>query len=70
MKASVGDRLVRKSHRPGEPDRAAMILEVLGPDGAPPYRIQWLDRDHPSLLFPGPEAVIEPAEYPRAVASA
>jgi hypothetical protein len=70
VRAAAGDRLVRRSRRPGEADRTALILEVLGPKGAPPYRIQWEDREHPSLLFPGSEAVIIPAERPTATARA
>jgi len=62
VKASVGDRLIIKGHRVGEPDRDAEILEVRGEDGAPPYFVRWTDDGHEGLLFPGPDAVIE--HYP------
>ena len=39
MKAAVGDRIVVKGHRVGEPDRDAKILEVQGHDGEPPYLV-------------------------------
>lgn len=58
MQASVGDRLIVKSHRGGEPDRDALILEVRGPDGAPPYIVRWEEDGHEGFLFPGPDAVI------------
>lgn len=59
MKAHVGDRLVIHGHRVGEPDRDAEILEVRGPDGAPPYLVQWSDDGHEGLVFPGSDAYID-----------
>ena len=29
-------------------------------DGTPPYRVRWVEDDHETLVFPGPEAHIEP----------
>ena len=60
MHAKAGDRLVIKGHYVGEPDRDALILEVRGTDGGPPYRVQWGDDGHEGLFFPGSDAVIEP----------
>lgn len=59
MQAFVGDRLVVKSHRNGEPERDARILEVQGENGAPPYLVEWSDDGHVGLVFPGPDVTIE-----------
>lgn len=59
MHAKVGDRLVIKGHRVGDPDRRAEILEVRGSGGEPPFLVRWSDDDHQSLLFPGSDAVVE-----------
>lgn len=63
MRASVGDRLIIKGHVIGEHDRDGRILEVRGPDGAPPYLVEWSDDGHVGLLFPGSDAVVE--HYPQ-----
>lgn len=59
LKASVGDRLIIRGHRVGEPDRDGEILEVHGSDGAPPYLVRWSDDGHVGLLFPGSDAVVK-----------
>ena len=59
MRASVGDRLVVKGHRVGEPERDAEILEVQGTDGGPPYVVRWSDDGHEGLFFPSTDATIE-----------
>lgn len=59
MYASAGDRLIIKGHHVGEPDRDAEILDVLGEDGGPPYRIRWEEDGHEGLFFPGPDAVLQ-----------
>jgi len=59
MKASVGDWLVVESQTLDRPRRQGEIVEVRQPDGSPPYRVRWVDDDHESLVFPGPEARIE-----------
>jgi hypothetical protein len=59
MKANVGDRLVIKGHRVGEPDRDAEILEVHGDDGGPPFLVRWGDDGHEGLFFPGADAAVE-----------
>jgi hypothetical protein len=58
MNAAIGDRLVIKGHRVGEHDRDAEILEVHGPDGAPPYLVRWDDGSE-GLFFPGSDAIVE-----------
>jgi Domain of unknown function (DUF1918) len=59
MRARVGDRLVIRRHRVGEPDRGAEVLEVRGAGGEPPYVVRWSD-GRVGLFFPGSDAFIEP----------
>lgn len=54
-----GDRLVIHPHHLGESPRDAEILEVLGADGGPPYRVQWQDTGTESIVFPSSDARIE-----------
>jgi len=61
MHASVGDHLVIMGQHVGDHVREAEIIEVSHPDGSPPYLVRWNDSDHESLVFPGPDAHIEPA---------
>ncbi|MBK9180481.1 MAG: DUF1918 domain-containing protein [Acidimicrobiales bacterium] len=59
MKAAVGDRIIIKGHHVGEPDRDAVVLEVHGTDGSPPWKVRWSDDGHESIFFPGPDAAVE-----------
>ena len=61
MHATIGDRLHVHSNAVGASDRVGEILEVRGRNGAPPYRVRYPD-GHESLVFPGPDCVIEPAD--------
>lgn len=65
MKANTGDWVVVQGHQVGEPERKALILEVHGEYGAPPYVVEW-DDGHISTFFPASDAVIEqhPATRP------
>ena len=63
MKAEVGDRIVIRGHRVGEPPRDAEVLEVRGPDGGPPYVVRWADSDHEILFFPGSDASVVHYEH-------
>lgn len=65
MRAAVGDRIVVRGHRVGEPDRDAEILETRGENGGPPYRVRWSDDGHESLFFPGSDAYVEHFEQAR-----
>lgn len=58
LRAQVGDRLVIRRHRVGEPDRDAEILEVRGPDGSPPFVVRWADDGRVGLLLPGSDAFV------------
>ena len=63
MHASVGDRIVIKGHRIGEPSRDCEVIKVRGVDGGPPYVVRWEDSDHETLFFPGPDASLEHFEH-------
>ncbi|MBO2451939.1 DUF1918 domain-containing protein [Actinomadura barringtoniae] len=60
MEATVGDRLHMHGNIVGQPDRTCEIIEVRGPEGAPPYVVRFPD-GHETLVYPGPDTVIEPA---------
>ncbi|MFC4007285.1 DUF1918 domain-containing protein [Nonomuraea purpurea] len=59
MQASVGDTLLFHGNVVGQRDRKAEIIEVRGRDGSPPYVVRFGD-GHEQLVFPGPDAVVEP----------
>lgn len=59
MRAQVGDRIVIRGHRVGEPERDCEVLEVRGAGGASPYLVRWGDTGHESLFFPGSDATVE-----------
>jgi hypothetical protein len=58
MQAVVGDRLHVRGHIVGQSERTGEIVEVRGAGGEPPYLVRF-DDGHTSLVFPGPDAVIE-----------
>lgn len=68
MKAQVGDHLIMEATHVGETRRTGVVLVLHHADGTPPYRVRWLPDGHESLVFPGPDARIEPAsdEHPAA----
>ncbi|MFE0173094.1 DUF1918 domain-containing protein [Streptomyces sp. NPDC059002] len=57
MRATVGDELVVHGRIVGQHDRIAQIVEVLGVDGGPPYRVRFED-GHETLMSPGPDTVV------------
>ena len=59
MRAEVGDRIVIKGHRIGEPDRDCEVLEVRGASGGPPYVVRWEEDGHEALFFPGSDASVD-----------
>ena len=65
MRANPGDRLVIMSHHVGERDRQAVILEVRGAGGSPPFLVRWEADGHEGLVFPSSDAFVEPAAPPR-----
>jgi Domain of unknown function (DUF1918) len=58
MQAVVGDRLRVHGSIVGRSERMGEIVEVRGAGGEPPYMVRF-DDGHTSLVFPGPDAVIE-----------
>jgi hypothetical protein len=64
VKAKVGDKIVVKAHHVGEPDRDAVVLEVRGADGEPPYLVRWAMDGHEGLFFPSSDASVVHYEHP------
>jgi hypothetical protein len=62
MIAQVGDRLVVQGIHVGDVRRVGIVIALRHPDGTPPYEVRWLDSGQEALVFPGPEAHVEPAE--------
>ena len=63
MRANVGDRIVIRGHRVGEPDRDCKVVEVRGEDGGAPYLVMWPGDGHESLFFPGSDATVVKYEH-------
>lgn len=61
MHAQVGDRLHVHGRAVGTADRVGEIVEVRGGDGSPPYLVRFPD-GHETLVFPGTDATVEPAQ--------
>ncbi|QXJ20759.1 DUF1918 domain-containing protein [Actinomadura graeca] len=61
MNANIGDRLHVHGNVVGQADRQGEIIEVRGPEGGPPYLVRF-DDGHETLVYPGPDAVIESSE--------
>ncbi len=59
---TVGDPLIVRGHRFGEPQGEAEVLEVRGDDGGPPYLVRRMENDHEGRFFPGADADIEHVE--------
>ncbi|MEE1804080.1 DUF1918 domain-containing protein [Streptomyces sp. NPDC101062] len=58
MKANKGDRLVMHGRVVGKQDRVVEIVEVLGPEGTPPFRVRAAD-GHETIMSPGPDTMVE-----------
>jgi hypothetical protein len=61
MKAAVGDTIAVMSRHVGERGREAVILEVRGEAGEPPYIVRWSDDGHEGLFVPGSDSVVRHA---------
>jgi Domain of unknown function (DUF1918) len=61
MNAHEGDRLLMHGRTVGQVDRVGEIVEVLGDEGEPPYRLRFED-GHECVMSPGPDAVVRPRE--------
>jgi Domain of unknown function (DUF1918) len=66
MRAKVGEWLIIEARILGGCRRQGRIVGVSKADGSPPYRVQWVEDDHESIVYPGPEARIEPHPVPPA----
>lgn len=60
MHADIDDELIVRSHDVAREPRTGRILEVHGPAGAPPYVVRWDDSGRTALVFPGPDAQVNP----------
>lgn len=60
MQAKTGDRVVTHGRTVGQRDQVWEIVEVLGENGHPPYRVRAED-GRESVVSPGPDSVVEPA---------
>ncbi|MEW1653716.1 DUF1918 domain-containing protein [Streptomyces sp. NPDC093707] len=58
MQAHKGDVLRITGRAVGSPEHRATVVEVLGPNGQPPYRVRYED-GHETEIFPGPGCVTE-----------
>lgn len=61
MHATIGDRLHVHGRIVGQHDRVGEIIEVHGPNGAPPYVVRFPD-GHQSIMSPGPDCEVERAD--------
>ena len=57
MQAHIGDQLTVRGRHQGDGERHGEIIQVDGPDGAPPYLVRWQD-GHDSLFFPASDAEV------------
>ncbi|WP_432021157.1 DUF1918 domain-containing protein [Streptomyces sp. 1222.5] len=58
MRAEAGDRLLVHGRRAGRGDRVVEIVEVLGDNGEPPFRIRAAN-GRESIVSPGPDCVVQ-----------
>ncbi|GAA3560732.1 hypothetical protein GCM10022419_046700 [Nonomuraea rosea] len=56
MRAAAGDKLIVEGTYGGDNRREGLIVSVEHADGSPPYTVHWLDNEHETLVFPGPDA--------------
>lgn len=59
--AHSGDHIVIEGGKVGAHRRDGEVLETHGPDGTPPFLVRWTDTGQEGLVYPGPDAHIEPA---------
>ena len=64
MRGQVGNWLIVEGLTDESPRRQGQIVEVTHADGSPPFWVRWLGDDHHSLVFPGPDARVEPQPLP------
>ncbi|MDF3299790.1 DUF1918 domain-containing protein [Streptomyces tropicalis] len=57
MHASVGDQLVQHGRVVGQHDQISEVVEVIGTEGNPPYRVR-LENGHEAVISPGPDCQV------------
>ncbi len=57
--ARPGDAVEITAHHVNDAPRTGVILEVLGEQGTPHFRVRWED-GHESIFYPSSDAVIRP----------
>ncbi|MFK4147860.1 DUF1918 domain-containing protein [Streptomyces sp. NPDC004065] len=57
MRASVGDQLVQHGRVVGQHDQVTEVVEVMGPEGNPPYRVRFSD-GREAVMSPGPDCQV------------
>ena len=55
-----GDSIEITGHHVHDAPRTGVILEVLGEQGAPHFRVRWED-GHESIFYPSSDAVVRPS---------
>lgn len=63
MHANKGDRLQMHGRTVGQHERVGEIVEVMGADGEPPYRVRFTD-GHETVMSPGPDSVVRERDEP------
>ncbi len=63
MQAHIGDELIIRGHRIGQPDRRGQVLESRGPDDSQPFLVRWDDSGHTTLFFPGTDCFVQHLEH-------
>ena len=63
MQAHIGDELIIRGHRIGQPDRKGQVLESRGPDDSQPFLVQWDDNGPTTLFFPGTDCFVQHLEH-------
>ncbi|MFH9085324.1 MULTISPECIES: DUF1918 domain-containing protein [unclassified Streptomyces] len=58
MRASKGDKLVQHGRVVGQHDHVSEVVEVLGQEGNPPYRVRFED-GHEAIMSPGPDCQVK-----------
>jgi hypothetical protein len=59
MRANEGDQVLAAS------GSTALILQVLGADGSPPYVVRWDGTGHISMIVPDQYSQVVPRDRPR-----
>jgi len=58
MQAAIGDRLHVHSRAVGQNEQLAVVVEIHGAHGAPPYLVRYGD-GREALIVPGPDCTVE-----------